>query len=101
MIRFKSNAWQYEYELRLLSKKSWGFVNIPSNWLKSIITGLSICKKLRNKLENIGKELGIPIFLSTMNKNEYKIDIPGLKIDGEIGKSHYNKIIDSKIFEIE
>lgn len=98
LVRFKSNAWEYECELRLLNVDKYGFIKTPSNWLKSIVIGINTDSKLREKLEHIGNELKVLVFSSVMNKKEYKIDIPGLGLDGSDGKIHYKKLIDSKIF---
>jgi len=100
LVRFKSNAWEYECELRLLNINKWGFIKTPCNWLKSIVIGMDTESELRSKLENIGKELNASVFSALMNKKEYKIDIPGLEIDGNDGKNRYKEIINSKIFEL-
>jgi hypothetical protein len=57
LIRFKSNAWAYECELRLLNTDKYGFIKTPSNWLKSIVIGINTDSELRDKLKNIGNEL--------------------------------------------
>lgn len=100
LIRFKSNAWEYECELRFLNINKWGFIKTPCNWLKAIVIGLNAESELQSKLENIGKELNVSVFLASMNKKEYKIDIPGLEIDGNDGRNCYKEIINSKIFEL-
>jgi len=99
LVRFKSSAWAYEYEFRLLNVNKYGFIKIPDNWLKSIVVGLNASDDLKEKLEGIGKRLNVPVFHSIMNKKEYKIDIPGLGITGEDGERLYEKIVKSKIFE--
>ncbi len=38
------------------------------------------------------------IYSSLINKKEYKIDIPGLRTNGNDGKAHYKELINSKIF---
>lgn len=101
LVRFKSNAWEYECELRLLNVNNWGFIKTPANWLKSIVIGLNTKSELRSKLRSIGKVLNIPVFRALMNKCQYKIDIPGLEINGDIGNKHYKEIINSKIFELK
>lgn len=100
LVRFKSSAWEYECEVRLLNVDEYGFIKTPSNWLKSIIIGINTDGKLQEKLKQIGNELNVSVFSSVINKKEYKIDIPGLGVDGNDGKIHYKKLIDSKIFEL-
>lgn len=101
LVRYKSNSWEYECELRLLNIKKWGFIKTPDNWLKSIVIGLNTKSRLESKLRRIGKSLNIPVFKASMNKSQYKIDIPGLEMDGDIGNKHYMEIINSKIFELK
>lgn len=101
LIRFKSNAWKYECELRLLNVDKCGFIKTPSNWLKSIIIGIETDTKLREKLKEIGNALNISVLSSVMNKKEYKIDIPGLGINGNDGGTSYKKEINSKKYEPE
>ena len=99
LIRFKSNAWAHECELRFLNKNEYGFIKTPSNWLKSIIIGINADSNLREKLKQIGNKLNVSVFSAVMNKEEYKIDIPGLGIDGNDGRNRYKEVIDSRIFE--
>jgi hypothetical protein len=101
LVRFKSSAWKYECELRLLNVNNWGFIKTPGNWLKSIVIGLNATSELKSKLKDIGKALKIQVFRALMNKSQYKIDIPDLEINGDIGNKHYNEIINSNIFELE
>ncbi len=101
LIRFKSKAWAYECELRLFHENRCGFIKIPSNWLKAIVIGIDMDDELQDKLRNIGDELNIPVLSSVMNEKEYKIDIPGLEINGIDGRTHYNEVINSKIFELK
>jgi hypothetical protein len=101
LIRFKSKAWTYEYELRLFHENRCGFIKTPNNWLKSIVIGIDAEDELKNNLKRIGNELDISVFLSLMNKKEYKIDIPGLEINGNDGRTSYNEVINSKIFELK
>jgi len=101
LTRIKSNAWACECELRLINQFKYGFFKIPSNWLKSIVIGIDIDGELRGKLKNIGNALKIPVLSSVMNEKEYKIDIPGLKINGNDGRTCYKKVIESKRFELE
>lgn len=99
LIRFKSNAWEYECELRLLNVDKYGFIKTPSNWLKSIVIGIDTDSKLQDKLKDIGKALNIPVLSSKMNEKEYKIDIPGLEINGNDGRTRYREEIKSKKYE--
>lgn len=100
LIRFKSKAWSYECEFRLLNVNGFGFMTTPSNWLKSIVIGLNTDRPVRENLERIGSELRVPVFSAVMNKKEYRIDIPGLEVDGISGANRYKEIINSKIFEL-
>ncbi len=100
LIRFKSRAWEYECELRLLNISTYGFIKTPDKWLKSIVLGINTDNKLREKLTDIGAKLNLSVFSSAMNAKEYKIDIPGLGISGKDGLNHYIKLVDSKVFEL-
>ncbi len=100
IIRYKSIAWNYECELRFLSLDNSGFIKEPSNWLKSIVTGINTDSGLREKLKNIGNSLNVPVLSSLMNKKEYKIDIPGLKINGNDGRAQYKEVINLKNFSL-
>lgn len=100
LIRYKSKAWEYEYEIRLLSAKKYGFIDTPGSWLKSIVIGLNADPKLRNILVAAGKDLGIPVYHAEMNSSEFNVDIPEFKIDSLQGKENYNKIIASQILDI-
>lgn len=83
-----------------MNASSGGFVKVPQTWLKSIVLGLNADSHLRTRVDNISKELAIPVFTAVMNKKEYKIDIPGLKIDGIRGKRQYDDVIKSGKFEL-
>ncbi|MEW6289148.1 MAG: DUF2971 domain-containing protein [Thermodesulfobacteriota bacterium] len=100
LVRYKSSAWEYECELRLLNVTKYGFIKTPSDWLKSIVIGLNTEDGLRSKLEDIGNELNIPVFSALMDNKDYKITIPGLGVDGNQGRMVYKELIDSKIFEL-
>ncbi len=100
LIRSKSNAWAYECELRLLNVYKYGFTKTPSNWLKSIAIGMDPERELQDKLKDIGNALNVPELSCKMNKKEYKIDIPGLGINGKDGRTHYKEVIGSEIFEL-
>jgi hypothetical protein len=100
LIRFKSKAWEYECELRLLNVDKYGFIKTPSNWLKSIVIGIDTDSKLQDKLKDIGNALNIPVLSSKMNEKEYKIDIPGLEINGNDGRTSYKKEINSRKYEL-
>jgi len=99
-IRIKSIAWAYECELRLLNTYQHGFIKIPSNWLKSIVIGIDTGSELQNKLNHIGSSLNISVFSSEMNKEEYKIDIPGLGINGDDGRRFYEEAVKMEIFNL-
>lgn len=99
-VRLKSFAWSYECEFRLLHANGSRFVKTPDNWLKSIVIGLNTERHLRDKIDVIGKALNVPVLTTVMNPKEYKIDIPGLKIDGAKGKQQYSEIIKSGNFEL-
>ncbi|MCP4373914.1 MAG: DUF2971 domain-containing protein [Deltaproteobacteria bacterium] len=101
LVRFKSNAWAYECELRLLNTDKFGFIKTPGNWLKSIVIGINTDSELRDKLEDIGNTLKVSVLSSKMNKKEYKIDIPGLKINGNDGRTCYKDVINSKEFNLD
>lgn len=100
MMRFKSDVWAYECEVRLLNVNASGFIKTPSNWLKSIIIGLDTNSGLRKKLHDIGDKLDVPVLSAVMNKTNYKIDIPGLAFDGGKGESCFKQLITSKVFEL-
>jgi hypothetical protein len=100
LIRYKSEAWKYECELRLLNTDRWGFIKTPSNWIKSIVIGINIEDKLRGELEDIGKSIKIPVLSAKMNEREYKVDIPNLQINGEDGRRCYEEVIKSEEFRI-
>ncbi len=100
LIKYKSKAWEYERELRLLNTDKWGFIKTPSNWLKSIVIGIDTDNEFRDKLNEIGNALNIPVLVSEMNKGEYKIDIPGLGINEDDGRKHYEKAIKMKVFNL-
>jgi DUF2971 family protein len=93
LIRYKSNAWKYEYEIRLLNQAQNGFIKIPDTWLKSIIVGFAAETELRSLLFSASKELGIPIYYAQMDKSEYKVNISGLGIDRRSGEQHYQEVI--------
>ncbi len=100
LIRYKSEAWEYECELRLLNTDKWGFIETPSNWLKSIVIGIKTEDTLQGKLEDIGKSLNVPVLSAKMNEKEYKIDIPGLEINGNDGRRDYEKAKIMKTFNL-
>lgn len=100
LIRFKSDAWCYENELRLMNIAKYGFIDTPATWLQSIIIGLAAKNDFKEKLKNIGKKMHIPVFLANIHEENYQIEIPGLGIDGTAGKSSYKNIIDSNILEL-
>jgi hypothetical protein len=100
LIKYKSEAWEYECELRLLNVDEYGFIKTPSNWLKSIVIGINTEDELQGKLEDIGKSLNVPVLSAKMNEKEYKIDIPGLKINGDDGRRDYEKAKKMKTFNL-
>lgn len=93
LITFKSSAWTYEREIRFFHPKKNGFIDIPDNWLKSIIVGINTKPPLQKKLEDIGRKLKIPLFYSTMSKKEFKVEIPGLGINTKDGINQYDKLL--------
>jgi len=101
LIRFKSNAWSYEYELRLINEKKFGFISYPNSWLKSITLGIASEEKLKEKLISIGNELNLSVFFAEIDKEHFKINIPGLNIDGSKGHKSYNEIVSTKIIELK
>lgn len=101
LIHFKSDAWSYENELRLLNEKNNGFFDTPANWLKSIIIGLAATKAFKEKLITIGREMNIPVFLANMHSENYQVEIPGLAIDGVAGKNDYKKLLSSNLLELK
>ncbi len=100
LIRYKSKAWEYECEHRLLNTYKWGFIKTPSNWLKSIVIGISTEIGLRGELEGIGKSLNVPVLSAKMDSTEYKIDIPRLDIDGVDGRRDYEKVKKMETFNL-
>lgn len=100
LIRFKSEAWSYENELRLMNEAKYGFIDLPETWLQSITVGLAARSALKEALKNIGKKLHIPVFLAHIHEEYYQIEIPGLHIDGIEGRSSYKNLLDSKILEL-
>ncbi len=98
LITFKIKVWKYECELRLFNPTKSGFIPIPKHWLTSIVIGIQTDDELRAKLKNIGKELAVPVYAAKINEKEYKVDIPGLGIDGKQGRDSYQKVIRSKRF---
>jgi len=100
LVRYKSKAWEYECELRLLNTSKHGFLKTPNNWLKSIVTGINTEDKFKNKLKSIGNELNIDVYTSIMSKDKYEILIPGLEINGSNGKNQYQYLLDSQILDL-
>ncbi|MDU9050213.1 MAG: DUF2971 domain-containing protein [Candidatus Electrothrix sp. Rat3] len=101
LIRFKSEAWSYENELRLMNEAKYGFIDLPETWLQSITVGLAARSAFKEALKNIGRKLHIPVFLAHIHEENYKIEIPGLHIDGIEGRSSYKKLLDSRILELK
>jgi hypothetical protein len=99
LIRYKSEAWKYEYELRLVNVTIFGFIDIPKSWLKSITVGLATKNELKEKLKSIGHELNIPVFFANIHENNYQIEIPGLNIKGIDGRRKYEEVVASKVLE--
>lgn len=101
LIRFKSEAWSYENELRLMNDAKYGFIDLPETWLQSITVGLSARIALKESLKNIGSKLHIPVFLAHIHQENYQIEIPGLHIDGIEGRSSYKNLLNSRILELK
>jgi hypothetical protein len=101
LIRYKSAAWSYECELRLLNVHAGGFFKIPKNWLKSIIMGIKIDDELRVRLIDAGNNLNLPVWQASMNDRNYKVDIHGLEYDTASGGRAYRELLDSKYFELQ
>lgn len=101
LIRYKSEAWKYEHELRLLNEVKFGFIDIPHSWLKSIVVGLAVKTDLKNKLLRIGRELNIPVFFANIHEYNYQIEIPGFGVNGVAGRNNYKTLIESKVLEIK
>lgn len=53
---------------------------------------------LKEIFVSIGKELNIPVYCAEMDSSEFKVNIPGFKINGDLGMQHYREIISSKAF---
>jgi len=100
LIKYKSSAWKYEYEIRLLNENRSGFITIPDSWLKSIVIGLDSDLELRDRLVTAGKDLHIPVYSAAMDSAEFRVNVPGLKIDGNCGVRHYHEIITSNILNL-
>ena len=62
------------------------------------IIGIDTVSELRDKLKNIGNALNVSVLSTVMNKKEYKIDIPGLGINGNDGRTRYQDVINSDEF---
>ena len=101
LIRFKSEAWSYEYELRLMNEATYGFIDIPAPWLQSITVGLAAEQEFKETLKNIGRKMHIPVFVAHIHEENYQIEIPGLGINGVAGRSSYKNLIDSKSLELK
>ncbi len=99
LIRYKSNAWKYEHEVRLLNGNNYGFIKFPDEWIKGIVVGLAAEEELKSRLVVAGKELNIPVYFATMDEAQYRVNIPGLNINGKLGEKHYQKIICSDVFK--
>lgn len=65
LISYKSSAWLYEYEVRLLNIDNNGFFSFPRHWLKSIIVGLAADEGLKSKLAEAAAHFRIPIYGSS------------------------------------
>lgn len=100
LIKYKSTAWSYEYEIRLLNEDRYGFIKIPNSWLKSIIIGLDSDSELEGQLLSAGKELNTPVYRAEMDSSEFRVNIPGFNIDGKCGKEHYHDLIESNVLNI-
>lgn len=100
LIKYKSSAWEYEYEIRLLNNNRYGFITIPDSWLKSIIIGLDSDIELRDRLTNAGKDLDIPVYFAEMDSSEFRVNIPEFEINGICGMKHYNEIVSSNILKL-
>jgi len=101
LIRFKSEAWCYENELRLMNEARYGFIDTPATWIQSITIGLAVKNEFKEKLKSIGRKMHIPVFLANIHKENYQIEIPGLDINGTAGRSSYDNLIDSKMLELK
>ena len=101
LIRFKSEAWNYEKELRLMNENKYGFIDIPTTWLQSITVGLAAKNEFKETLKSIGKKMNIPVFFAHIHEANYQIEIPGLGINGTDGRSGYKDLVASKILEIK
>lgn len=100
LIRYKSEAWSYEFEIRLLTARQHGYFTIPDSWLKSIVIGLNTDIELRDRLVSAGKNMDVPVYFAEMNSSEFRVDIPEFQIDGKSGENHYHEIIESKLLDI-
>ena len=100
LIKYKSSAWSYEYEIRLLNEDRYGFIKIPDSWLKSIIIGLDSDPELKDRLLSAGKELNTPVYSAEMDSSEFRVNIPGFNIDGNYGIKHYHDIIASNVLNL-
>lgn len=101
LIRFKSEAWNYENELRLMNEAKYGFIDIPATWLQSITVGLAAKKEFKETLKSIGRKMNIPVFFANIHEENYQIEIPGLSINGMVGRNSYQELIASKSLELK
>lgn len=101
LIRFKSEAWSYENELRLMNEAKYGFINLPETWLQSITVGLAAKSELKEALKSIGRKLHLPVFFAHIHEENYQIEIPGFHIDGTEGRNSYKNLLDSRILELK
>ncbi len=101
LIRYKSEAWKYEHELRLLNVTTCGFLDMPQAWLKSITVGLATKNELKEKLKSIGHELNVPVFFAKIHESNYQVEIPGLDIKGIDGRRKYEELVASKVLELK
>lgn len=101
LIRYKSETWKYEHELRLLNETKYGFIDIPKSWLISITVGLAAENELKGKLKSIGRGLNIPVFIANIHEDNYQIEIPGLDVNGIDGRRKYEELVASKMLELK
>lgn len=100
LLRYKSKAWSYEHEIRLLNENVNGFVEYPKRWLKGIISGMAAEEPFKECLRKIGEEIQVPVYSAIADDSDYKILIPDFPISGLDGERHYNEVVSSQVFDL-
>lgn len=94
LIKNKSSVWDYECEIRIVNPHKSGFIKLPTGWLKSIVCGINIDPKLRDKLTSIASLRNLKVYNASMNDQDYKVDIPNFHFDGKSGRKQFKEFGD-------